>query len=81
MRLVPAHTKERIVANNIVNPRPPRLLVTAREAADLLAISPRTLWTLTSTGEIACVRIGRSVRYDVADLRVWIGTHKTGAAT
>jgi len=57
------------------------LLVTAREAADLLAISPRTLWTLTSTGEIACVRIGRSVRYDVADLRVWIGTHKTGAAT
>ena len=48
----------------------PPLLVDAREAARLLAISPRTLWSLSKTGEIPVVRLGkRAVRYDPEALR------------
>jgi len=39
-----------------------KLLVTAREAAKLLSISEKTLWTLTNRGGIQAVRIGRVVR-------------------
>ncbi len=52
------------------------MLINAREAARLLSISGRTLWTLTNTGELPCVRIGRAVRYDVADLQAWIASCK-----
>lgn len=56
-----------------------RLLLKPREAAEALAISQRTLWTLTKCGEIRCIRCGRAVRYDPIDLRAWIETKK-GAA-
>jgi excisionase family DNA binding protein len=52
------------------------LLLTAREAARLLSISPRTLWTLTNRGELPAVRIGRAIRYDPVDLRHWIERQK-----
>ena len=46
-----------------------KLLLRDREAAELLGISPRKLWELTSPrGPIKCVRIGRSVRYSLATL-------------
>ena len=52
----------------------PKLLVTAREAAAALSISERSLWGLTIQGLLRCVRIGRSVRYAVDDLReFWSG--------
>ena len=53
-----------------------RLLLTPGEAAQALAISPRKLWALTDAGEIRRIRIGRSVRYDVGDLRTWINGRK-----
>jgi excisionase family DNA binding protein len=56
-------------------PKPPGLqplLVDAREAARLLSISERTLWTLTDQGELPRVKIGRSVRYSVRDLERYI---------
>lgn len=49
-----------------------RLLINARETAVMLAISSRTLWKLTASGDIPHVRIGRAVRYDPRDLRSWI---------
>lgn len=52
------------------------LLLKANDAAKMLAISPRKLWTLTNCGEIRCVRIGGAVRYDPADLRSFIEKHK-----
>lgn len=52
-------------------------LLTTREAADVLRVSERTLWTLTHDGEIPSVRVGRSVRYDQSDLAAWIAAHKT----
>lgn len=53
-----------------------QLLVTAREAATMLCISLRTLWQLTADGVLRAVRIGRAVRYDVADLRAFIERQK-----
>jgi excisionase family DNA binding protein len=52
------------------------LLVASREAAKLLGISERTLWTLTDEGDLPCVRIGRLVKYDPCDLQQWVTTHK-----
>ena len=42
--------------------RPDGSLLTEREAARLLAISPRKLWEMRNRSEIAHVRIGRAVR-------------------
>ncbi|MCA9055773.1 MAG: helix-turn-helix domain-containing protein [Planctomycetaceae bacterium] len=47
-------------------------LLTEQEAAEVLNVSARTLWQLRSDGRIPCVRIGRAVRYDVDDLRLFI---------
>jgi len=48
------------------------LLINAREAARLLGLSERTLWSMTASGEIPHVRIRRSVRYSPHDLAAWI---------
>jgi hypothetical protein len=37
--------------------QPARLLLTARETAEALAISPRTLWELTARGELTPIRL------------------------
>jgi excisionase family DNA binding protein len=54
-----------------------KLLWTSREAAGALSVSERTLWKLTNEGDIPCVRIGRAVRYDPADIRAWIDARKS----
>ena len=50
----------------------PRLLVSSREAARMLAVSERTLFTLRKTGAIPAIQVGRAVRFSVADLEEWI---------
>ena len=52
------------------------LLLSEREAARLLGISPRTLWQLRKDGEIPAVRINRCVRYDLTDLTRFIEKNK-----
>ena len=59
-------------------PTKPALLLTPQQAAEALAISPRKLWSMTSAGEIPHVRLGRSVRYPIADLEHWIDGQKSG---
>ena len=49
-------------------PLAPTQLLTAREAARTLAVSERTLWSMTRRGDVRPVRFGRAVRYDAADL-------------
>lgn len=61
-----------IAAPSPLPAEPRRLLLKPSEAATVLALSPRKLWSLTNAGEIRCVRIGRSVRYALADLQSWI---------
>lgn len=45
-----------------------RLAYKPAEAAALLGISARSLWTLTHMGKVRSVKIGRSVRYPHAEL-------------
>jgi excisionase family DNA binding protein len=51
-------------------------LLSTREAAEYLGISIRTLWTLTQRGELTCVRFGRVVRYEMADLVSYVHSCK-----
>jgi len=53
-------------------------LLPPAEAARLLSISARTLWSLTASREVPHLRIGRAVRYPVADLLAWIEARKIG---
>lgn len=62
--------------NDLRPPHDAKQLLTSREAAAVLSISERTLWGLMRSGAIPCVPIGRSVRYDPADLRAWIASSK-----
>jgi hypothetical protein len=50
------------------------LLVDAREASRLLAVSPRKLWAMTfeDTAGLPYIRCGRLVRYSPEELRRWI---------
>ena len=65
-------------------PKPPtsKLLLTSREAAEVLSMSERTLWGLADAGAIQRVRFGfgkrLSVRYHVDDLNRWIDSCKGG---
>ena len=58
----------------------PKLLLTPREAARALAISPRKLWGMTSDGKIPHVKLGKCVRYSVVDLQAWIAEQTKGGA-
>jgi excisionase family DNA binding protein len=50
-----------------------KLLLSAREAAKVLSISERTLWSQTEPrGKIPVVRMGSRVLYPVDALRQWI---------
>ncbi|QDU25887.1 Helix-turn-helix domain protein [Anatilimnocola aggregata] len=49
-----------------------RLLLDARATARRLSISSRTLWTLTNSGQIPFVRVGRRVLYSPTALQAWI---------
>ena len=57
---------------------PAKLLLTAKEAARLLSISPRTLWSLTQSGVIPCVRWGRLVRYRYSTLEAVLAAREKG---
>ena len=61
---------------NAMTPDLPPLLLTARDTARALAVCQKTLWAMTRDGRLPCVRIGRGVRYDVADLRRFIENAK-----
>jgi excisionase family DNA binding protein len=54
------------------------LLLKPADAAEALAVSERTLFTLTKAGKVPCVRLGRSVRYSVTDLEDWIAGQTQG---
>ena len=49
-----------------------RFLMRSHEAAEQLAISSATLSRLTRSGELQCVRVGRTVRYSTETIRNWI---------
>jgi excisionase family DNA binding protein len=54
-----------------------RICISGREASAMLSISPRTLWSLTHSGQIPVVRMGRLVRYSIADLKMFVERSKS----
>jgi excisionase family DNA binding protein len=54
---------------------PGQLLMTPKEAASALRISPRKLWEMTRQGELPYVPMGRCVRYRVLDVEAWIAAN------
>lgn len=57
---------------------PAQLLLSVRDAAKALAISERTLFSLTQCGQIRAVRVGRrGVRYSTDELARWIKAQET----
>ena len=49
------------------------LLINAEEVARMMDVSERTLWRLVSAGKVPTpVRIGRSTRWRLAEVRQWI---------
>ena len=55
--------------------KPVRLLKPS-EAALFLAVSERTVKRLTSRGELPHVRVGRSMRFVMADLLAYVARHR-----
>lgn len=62
-----------MAANPLPNPPPkadivPRLALRPKEAAKALGIGVRLLWSLTNSGRIPHLKLGRTVLYPVAEL-------------
>jgi predicted DNA-binding transcriptional regulator AlpA len=59
------------------------ILIPPREAARLLGISSRKLWSMSVGGEddLPYVRLGRLVRYDVGALRRWVAAQSSADAS
>lgn len=53
-------------------------LLSPRQAAQLLDISERTLWSMKDRGEIPHIKMGHLVKYPVDDLKRWIDAKKRG---
>lgn len=52
------------------------VLLDRREAAQLLSVCLRTLHTLTSSGQLPCVRLGkRCLRYRLTDIEAFASDH------
>lgn len=56
-----------------------RLLVTARQAAAILSISERKLWTLANRGDIPRLKIDRAVRYAIDDLQDFVDRQRAAS--
>ncbi len=56
----------------------PSLLVDSREAARLLCLCERSVWTLTKAGKLRAIRVGRSVRYSRQTLLDYIRRAEAG---
>lgn len=58
--------------NPVSNSTQSEILVDAEAASQSLSISPRLLWTLTKSGEIPSLRLGRRVLYPRKALEKWV---------
>ena len=76
--VVPSQSKSsQQMIDSHINASPSLLRV--RDAARLLQVSERMLWTLTDNGDIPCVRVGSVVRYEPAVIREWISRSQSSA--
>lgn len=54
-------------------------LLTAKEAAEMLSLSERTIQRYLKSGELTFIRLGRSVRIELKDLEEFVERGKKKA--
>ena len=59
-------------ARTVQADHPRRLLVSVKEAAEMLSVCPRTIYTLIALGRLDLVKIGRATRLKLTDLERYI---------
>jgi len=57
---------------------PDQLLLTGPQAAKAMTLSLSTLFRLRQSGQLAYLRIGNAIRYDVETVRAWIAANRQG---
>ena len=60
------------------NEAPLKLALRPREAARALGLSSRKLWSMTASGEVPHVRLGRAILYPIDSLREWLARQVEG---
>jgi len=56
-----------------------RTLITAKELASILKISPRTVYNLVWKKKITSVKVAGSLRFSLTDIEQWLNTQKREA--
>ena len=54
---------------------PGERLLSARQVAELLGVSLRTVRRLVASSELHCVRVGRLVKFHPGDVSRWLSAH------
>ena len=70
-----------MLLRSTVDDTPPPLLVTEEEAAGILRISKRLLWSLNAQGIIPCVRLAGAKRYSYAELEKFVQSQSDKSAS
>ena len=65
-------------SDGTLSPNPSPLLVGMNDAARMLGVSARTLWSMANSGELPTVRVRRRVLFNVEALRAWIDAQTKG---
>ena len=53
------------------------LLLTGKEAASTVKLCEKSLYLAVRRGELRAVKLGRSIRYRLADLQAWVDSKVT----
>jgi excisionase family DNA binding protein len=51
-------------------------LLTVEEVAELLALSPKTIYAWAGSRRIPSLRLGRSLRFSEKDLKAWLDSRQ-----
>lgn len=58
----------------------PQLALRPKDAARSLGVGARMLWTMTASGQIPHVRLGRRILYPLRELQDWLTKRATGGS-
>jgi excisionase family DNA binding protein len=56
-----------------------KVLITVKEAADLLKVKPQWVYRMMRSDGLPCIRLGRQVRIDEDSLEKWLAEHRSDA--
>jgi len=56
-----------------------KVLITVKEAADLLKVKPQWVYRMMRSDGLPCIRLGRQVRIEEDSLEKWLAEHRSVA--